>query len=174
MKAVHLLVFFPCISAYAQDPNWAVQQAVQASQNAMQASQQAMEQMWQASQLAQQQAMQATQLANQQFMLSMQQTSGVGSRDGVTQPPIFSVKPGTVMSGKKVRIKCFTRDVFIYYTTDGSTPTAKSLRYHGALVIKSSTQLKAIAIAPDMAPSTIAVAKYTVLAPASPSAHGPA
>ena len=171
MKAAFLLLLLGCASVYAQDDGaWAVQQAAQQAMDAgMYAAQQANDQMMQAAATANAQAMQAAQLANdfamQQALQSGQNPGTSAARSGVPRQPVFSVKPGTVSAGKKVRIKCFTRSAYIYYTTDGATPTFRSALYRRAIRINSSTHLKAIAVTPGLKPSPIADVQYTVTAP---------
>jgi hypothetical protein len=67
-----------------------------------------------------------------------------------------------------MRIKCPTRYAVIYFTTNGWTPTPASRRYKGSIPINATTQLQAIAIAPNMVRSPIAVAKYIVSGPVAP------
>jgi hypothetical protein len=143
MKAAYLLVFLGCIPAYAQEP---VTQA-----------------------LIDLQVQQANQLSIQ---LMTQQSASAASLHGVTREPLFSVKPGKIAPGTKIRIRSFTRCVSIFYTVDGSTPTAKSTQYRGPIRIASSMQLKAIAFGQGMAPSLISIADYTV--PAQAANTGPA
>jgi hypothetical protein len=50
----------------------------------------------------------------------------------------------------------------IYYTINGSTPTALSTRYTGPLTLYSSATVKAIAIASSYAGSTVSTAAYTI------------
>ena len=121
----------------------------------MQAAQQANQQAMQANQ----QAAQAAQQANQQAMQNAQNTGPVVS---VTREPSFSVKAGVLAPGATVRIKCSTHYAVIYYTTNGWTPTTASRRYRGPITISSTTELQAIAIAPNMARSLITRADYTV------------
>jgi len=172
MKVAFLLLLLGCASVYAQDDGaWAAQQAAQQAMDAsLYAAQQANDQMMQAAATANAQAMQAAQLANefamQQALQSSQDPRTNKVQSGVTRQPVFSVKPGTVSVGKKVRIKCFTRSAYIFYTTDGTTPTIRSLLYRGAIRINSSLQLKAMAVGPDMKPSSIANVRYAVAAPA--------
>jgi hypothetical protein len=172
MRAALFVLFLACTSAFAQDDGaWAAQQAAQQATNAsIYAAQQANEQMMQASATANAQMMQATEMANQfamqQALQSRQGTGTNTARNAVTGQPVFSVKTRTVSEGKKVRIKCFTRSAYIYYTTDGTTPTSHSSFYRGAIRINSSMQLKAIAVGPGMKPSSIADIQYTVAAPA--------
>ncbi len=48
----------------------------------------------------------------------------------------------------------------IYYTLDGSVPTANSLRYQGPFVVKNTAKLQAIAIKPGDVSSRVAAATY--------------
>ena len=59
-------------------------------------------------------------------------------------PVITSVD---VAAGKQVTITCGTSGASIYYTTDGSTPTANSLRYTGSFILEHSATVQAVAIA---------------------------
>lgn len=51
----------------------------------------------------------------------------------------------------------------IYYTTDGSTPSASSTKYTSAFVVQNGTTIKAIAISADNETSNISVKKYSIL-----------
>ncbi len=164
MKTAFLLIFLGCIPAYAQDAGtWAAQQASQQAMDGMNAAAaRANLQMMQSS--APEAATQAlidlqVQQANQQIMQLQGQTPGAARLHGVTRKPLFSMKSGNVAQGTKIRIRCFTRIVSIYYTVDGSTPTMKSLPYRGPIRIGSSMQIRAIAFGPGMAPSLIATAE---------------
>jgi hypothetical protein len=73
-----------------------------------------------------------------------------------------------------VKITDATRGAIIYYSTDGWTPTEKSLRYMGPIEINSTITLQAVALAPYHARSYVASAQYVVQAPATqPSAATP-
>lgn len=159
MKGILLVLAFCCVSSYAQDAaTWASQQAAeQANQQAMWATQQAM-----------QQNMQAAQAATDDANNALQQQD-TGPVVAVTMTPSFSVKAGTVAKGATVRIKCRTHYATIYYTTNGWTPTTASRRYKGPITINATTQLQAVAIAPNMARSAIVSAKYSVLGTQSSS-----
>ena len=123
----------------------------------------------QASQQAMQDMQQASQQANQQMMQNATDTSLYsGSSVAIARQPSFSVKAGVVAPGTTVRIKCPTRYAIIYFTTNGWTPTPASRRYRGPIPITATTQLQAIAIAPNMARSPIAIANYTVNGPVVP------
>jgi hypothetical protein len=76
--------------------------------------------------------------------------------------PEFSVKPGTVDAGTKIRIKCETHYATIYYTTNGWTPTTQSAKYTGPITINSTTHLQAIAVGPNFMRSSVERAEYEV------------
>ena len=75
--------------------------------------------------------------------------------------PTFSVKAGEVEKGTKVSIACETEGAVIYYTVDGSEPTAESTEYKEAIEITGKVTIKAIAIKGE-AKSEVATAAYTV------------
>ncbi len=158
MKAIVLVLVLGSVSAFGQDPGALAAQ--QAAQQAMQASQQA-------SQQAMQNMQQASQQAAQQAQNNAQQNSGPVI--AITRQPTFSVKGGVVAAGTTVRMKCSTHYAVIYYTTNGWTPTTTSRRYIGPIPINATTQLQAIAVAPNFGRSLIARANYTVEAPAMPA-----
>jgi hypothetical protein len=68
-----------------------------------------------------------------------------------------------------------TTGATIYFTTDGTTPTANSARYTGLISIAVTTTLKAIAIAPNYGNSSVLTATYTLLLqPTATPAFSPA
>ncbi|MDE5606811.1 MAG: chitobiase/beta-hexosaminidase C-terminal domain-containing protein, partial [Bacteroidales bacterium] len=75
--------------------------------------------------------------------------------------PTFSVAAGEVEKGTKVTIACTTEGATIYYTIDGTEPTAESIEYKAAIEINTDVTLKAIAVKGD-AKSEVATAAYTV------------
>ncbi|MDE5575321.1 MAG: M6 family metalloprotease domain-containing protein [Bacteroidales bacterium] len=76
--------------------------------------------------------------------------------------PVFSPAGGTVTPGTKVTITSATQDAVIYYTQDGSDPSAASTRYSSPVAINKDVTLKAIALKDGMEDSKIATAKFTV------------
>ena len=86
---------------------------------------------------------------------------------GVVTPtvatPVFSVASGTYYETIEVEITCATEGATIYYTTDGSDPTAESEIYTEALVIEETTTLKAIAMMEGYDDSGIATANYVIM-----------
>ena len=76
--------------------------------------------------------------------------------------PTFSPAAGRYTEAQTVTISCATEGTTIYYTTDGSTPTASSTRYTQPIVVEETTTLKAIAINADNEESPVATAKYSI------------
>ncbi|MBR0525427.1 MAG: M6 family metalloprotease domain-containing protein [Prevotella sp.] len=76
--------------------------------------------------------------------------------------PTFSPAAGRYTEAQTVTISCATEGVAIYYTIDGSTPTASSTRYTSPIVIEETTMLKAIAVNADGEESLVATAKYII------------
>ena len=76
--------------------------------------------------------------------------------------PTFSPAAGRYTEAQTVTISCATEGTTIYYTTDGSTPTASSTRYTQPIPVEETTTLKAIAINADNEESPVATAKYSI------------
>lgn len=75
--------------------------------------------------------------------------------------PTFSPAAGRYAEAQTVTISCETEGATIYYTLDGTTPTASSTAYSEALTISQTTTVKAIAVK-DGEESEVATAKYTI------------
>ena len=94
----------------------------------------------------------------------------IGCSDGSDDDPVketvatpaFSVASGAVNSGTSVTISCATDGAEIYYTTNGSEPTASSTEYTGAISITEAVTLKAIAVKDGMNGSAVSSASYTL------------
>ena len=81
---------------------------------------------------------------------------------GTVATPAFSVASGAVNSGTSVTISCSTEGAKIYYTTDGSDPTASSTEYTEAISVTEAVTLKAIAVKDGMNDSVVASVSYTI------------
>jgi N-acetylneuraminic acid mutarotase len=81
--------------------------------------------------------------------------------------PAFSIPGGTYTSPQTLTVTDATASAMIYYTTDGSTPSATSTLYAGPISVAASETISAIAVAAGYANSAIASAQYTVTAAAS-------
>lgn len=80
----------------------------------------------------------------------------------VTQDPVISPNSGTITDPSvMVEITCPTEGAVIYYTLDGSTPTAESTVYTAAIEITETTTVSAIAIVEGGEPSNVVTATYT-------------
>lgn len=82
----------------------------------------------------------------------------------VVAAPTFSVPAGAVAEGTEITISCATEGATIYYTTDGTNPTAASTVYSTPVVINEALTLKALAVKDGMDDSAIATAEYTIKA----------
>lgn len=78
-----------------------------------------------------------------------------------TAAPVISPNGGTFTGSQTVTITCAAPDAAIYYTTDGSTPTADSAKYSGGFTLTASATVKAFAVSADAAASDIATAVFT-------------
>jgi N-acetylneuraminic acid mutarotase len=85
--------------------------------------------------------------------------------------PTFSVPAGAYIATPIVTISDATPGAIIYYTTNGTTPTASSSVYSSAITVSSSETLEAMAIAPGYSASAVASAVYTI-EPTVPSVPG--
>lgn len=76
--------------------------------------------------------------------------------------PTFSPAPGSYTEDQEVTISCTTQDAVIYYTTDGSEPTAESDVYtEPIMVTEGFTTIKAIAML-DSVSSRVATGVYNI------------
>ncbi|MGC9341825.1 MAG: DNRLRE domain-containing protein, partial [Bacteroidales bacterium] len=77
--------------------------------------------------------------------------------------PRFVTTPGEYISSVDVEISTLTSGATIYYTLDGSEPTDASTQYTDPVTITESTTIKAIAYAPDLKESPVAIGSFTVI-----------
>src|ERR1700761_6925252 len=82
------------------------------------------------------------------------------------QTPAVSFLPGagTYTTAQMVSLSDTDATAKIYYTTDGSTPTASSSPYTGPIAVSASTTFKAVAIDPVLQSSNVATAAYVIQA----------
>ena len=81
---------------------------------------------------------------------------------GTVEAPTASLTPGSVEKGTEVTLSTATSDATIYYTTDGTEPTASSNVYSGAITINEAVTIKAIAVKAGYVDSTAASFAYTI------------
>jgi hypothetical protein len=83
--------------------------------------------------------------------------------------PTFSVAAGTYTTAQTVTITDTTAGAIIYYTIDGTMPTAASAHYTGPITVSTTETLMAAAIAPGFTLSAAESALYTIAKPQPPS-----
>jgi hypothetical protein len=71
--------------------------------------------------------------------------------------PVLAFGPGPDASGKALTIHCQTPGARIFYTTDGSAPTDRSVRYTGEAVVPAGATLQAVAMTDDLPDSPVVV-----------------
>lgn len=76
--------------------------------------------------------------------------------------PVISPVGGTFTTAQTVTISDTNSSAAIYYTTDGSTPSATSTRYSGAITISATSAVKAIAVLSGNPDSAVASATFTI------------
>ena len=76
--------------------------------------------------------------------------------------PTFSLAGGTYTSSQTVSISDASSGVTIYYTTNGTAPSASSTKYASAITVSASETLEAIAIETGHTNSAVAVAAFTI------------
>lgn len=77
--------------------------------------------------------------------------------------PTFTPAAGSYTEPQTVTINCATQGATIYYTTDGTEPTANSTQYTDGFTLNANTTVKAIAVkdGEQWLPSEVATAAYT-------------
>lgn len=90
-----------------------------------------------------------------------------------TAAPTADIQSGSFDSEQQVTLSCETEGAKIYYTLDGTEPTASATLYTGKITIPggaagelSETILRAIAVADKMEPSTVTSYTYIITLPA--------
>lgn len=83
--------------------------------------------------------------------------------DYVSDAPEFSLEEGTYSEVQEVSLSSETGGT-IYYTTDGTDPTASSTEYTEPVLLQNEgeTEIRAIAVNANDIPSVVASAKYTI------------
>jgi gliding motility-associated-like protein len=79
------------------------------------------------------------------FTVPTPNASNAGPLSDYAARPVMSLAPGFYAIPQSVTMTCSTPGVTIRYTTDGSTPSAGSTAYTGAVNIPATTVLRAVA-----------------------------
>jgi ribonuclease HI len=103
-------------------------------------------------------------IANASGYLQSAVSSATYNFNTQTSMPQFSPAAGTYTTTQSVSISDGTSGAVIYYTTDGSTPTASSKKYTGPITVSASTVINAIATDSGLTNSNLASATYTIQA----------
>ena len=74
--------------------------------------------------------------------------------------PVITPESGRFHGLQQIEISCATADAKIYYTVDGTEPTAESTLYTGPFTISQSATVKAVAVKEHMADSALAEAVF--------------
>gem|GEM_PF-2800040 len=82
--------------------------------------------------------------------------------------PTFSPAACSFYPTTNITLTCTTSGATIYYTLDGSEPTAESDAYSAPIAISATTTVKARAFADGMNASAVASATYTLTEPVDP------
>ena len=75
--------------------------------------------------------------------------------------PTATPDGGNFETSASVTLACATAGASIYYTTDGSTPTAESTEYTAAITVNATTTIKAIAVKDGLADSAVVSKTFT-------------
>lgn len=95
------------------------------------------------------------------FRLAMDVPSSAPAQK--VQTPSISPAAGTYTSAQSVTITTATSGATIYYTTDGTTPSATNGTVYGSAISVTATKtIKAIAVKTGMTDSDVASASYTI------------
>lgn len=84
----------------------------------------------------------------------------------IVATPTITPNGGDFETSVEVTLACETADASIYYTLDGTDPTAESTLYNAPFTLDATTTVKAIAVKENMQNSTIAEATFTKVEPA--------
>ncbi len=87
------------------------------------------------------------------------------------EAPVYNFASGELESGTEITITCATEGATIYYTIDGTTPSADAIEYTGAITFTEAMTLKAIAVKDGMLDSEVVEAVYTLYDPNAPAVY---
>ena len=85
--------------------------------------------------------------------------------NGQVATPTASVTPGSYSSAQSVTLSTSTPGASIYYTTDGTPPTASNTTYTGPISVATTQTIKAIAIKTNYTDSEMRSFDYTISSP---------
>ena len=86
----------------------------------------------------------------------------------VAAAPVFSLPAGTYTATQTVALSDSSPGAVIYYTLDGTPPSATTLRYSNPVTVASTETIQALAVAPGYTDSPVVQATYTITVAAPP------
>ncbi len=101
-------------------------------------------------------------IASASGLLLSAQSTATYTNVSRTDSPVFSIPTGTYTSTQTVTISDATAGSKIYYTTDGSTPTASSTLYSGPITVSATETITAIGITSGLSNSPVIAQTYTI------------
>jgi Chitobiase/beta-hexosaminidase C-terminal domain/FG-GAP-like repeat/Bacterial Ig-like domain (group 3) len=105
---------------------------------------------------------------------SVSATISITGSESQAVAPVLSPAAGTYASAQSVKITDGTAGATIYYTTNGTTPTASSTKYTVAIAVAATETIKAIAVETGFTTSVVATAAYSIEKPAATPVFSPA
>ncbi len=78
------------------------------------------------------------------------------------EKPVAYPAGGTFYTTQNITLTTPTEGADIYYTTDGTDPTDRSSKYTGPIAVSQTTELRAVAIHPEMDYSEVMTETYTI------------
>ena len=100
-------------------------------------------------------------------------TTGIIRPTGTVAALTFSPVQGVYIGAQSVAVSCGTSGATIYYTTDGSTPTAASSQYSVPINVSTTMTIKVYAVKEGLTDSAAASATYSVYLPNSGGSGAP-
>jgi len=98
----------------------------------------------------------------QTLTITISVNNGGNTGGNTVAMPTFNPPAGTYASAQTVTISCATPGATIFFTVDGTVPTTFSTVYSTPINMAVNTTLEALATAPGMADSPVAVGTYNI------------